>query len=413
MAAALQGVTVLDLSRILAGPWSTQNLADLGADVIKVERPGAGDDTRGWGPPFVARTDAEPDVDTGPSARDAAYYFCANRGKRSITLDFTKPEGREVLLQLVAKADVLVENYKVGGLKKYGLDYETLAKVNPSLVYCSITGFGHSGPYAERPGYDALIQAMGGLMSITGEPDGTPGGGPQKVGVAVVDILTALYATSAILAALFHRSRTGEGQHIDIALLDVQVATLANQASNYLLGGVVPGRLGSAHPSIVPYQPFACADGYVMLAIGNDTQFANFCDAAGVAALAQDERFATNAARVRNRTELVPLLQQRMMTKTIDEWCTLGNQRNFPCGPINTIDRVFDDPQVRARGMQVQVESPHYGAINLVANPMKLSGTPAVQAVAPPALGVHTDDVLAELGLGAEAVTALRDKGVI
>ncbi|MCB5364301.1 CoA transferase [Pusillimonas sp. CC-YST705] len=412
MAAALQGVTVLDLSRILAGPWSTQNLADLGADVIKVERPGAGDDTRGWGPPFVTRTDAPADA-SGPDARDAAYYFCANRGKRSITLDFTKPEGREVLLKLVAKADVLVENYKVGGLKKYGLDYATLAAVNPSLIYCSITGFGHSGPYAERPGYDALIQAMGGLMSITGEPDGTPGGGPQKVGVAVVDILTALYATSAILAALYHRTRTGEGQHIDVALLDVQVATLANQASNYLLGDVVPGRLGSAHPSIVPYQPFACADGYVMLAIGNDTQFANFCDTAGMAELAKDERFATNAARVRSRNELVPLLQQRMLAKTIDEWCTLGNQRNFPCGPINTIDRVFEDPQVQARSMRQQVQSDHYGTVDLVANPMKLSGTPTVEPVAPPALGVHTEDVLAELGLDAQSVAALRAKGVL
>ena len=413
MAAALQGVTVLDLSRILAGPWSTQNLADLGADVIKVERPGAGDDTRGWGPPFVNREDAAQGATTGPAARDAAYYFCANRGKRSVTLDFTKPEGREVLLKLVAKADVLVENYKVGGLKKYGLDYATLSKVNPSLVYCSITGFGHSGPYAERPGYDALIQAMGGLMSITGEPDGTPGGGPQKVGVAVVDILTALYATSAILAALYHRARTGEGQHIDVALLDVQVATLANQASNYLLGGMVPGRLGSAHPSIVPYQPFACADGYVMLAVGNDTQFASFCAAAGVAELAGDERFSTNAARVRHRAELVPLLQQHMLAKTIDEWCELGNQRGFPCGPINTVDRVFEDPQVQARGMRQQVQSPHYGAIDLVANPMKMSGTPMVEAIAPPALGVHTEEVLGELGFSADAVAALRGKGVV
>lgn len=413
MAAALQGITVLDLSRILAGPWSTQNLADLGADVIKVERPGAGDDTRGWGPPFVARTDADADAASGPAARDAAYYFCANRGKRSVTLDFTKPEGREVLLKLVAKADVLVENYKVGGLKKYGLDYETLSAINPALVYCSITGFGHSGPYAERPGYDALIQAMGGLMSITGEPDGTPGGGPQKVGVAVVDILTALYATSAILAALIHRGRTGEGQHIDVALLDVQVATLANQASNYLLGGMVPSRLGSAHPSIVPYQPFACADGYVMLAIGNDTQFASFCAAAGVAELAADERFITNAVRVRHRAELVSLLEQRMLSKTIDEWCALGNQRGFPCGPINTIDRVFEDPQVQARGMRQHVQSPHYGAVDLVANPMKLSGTPTVEAVAPPALGAHTDEVLAELGLDTEAIAALRAQGAV
>src|SRR5690606_28349625 len=285
MTAALQDIVVLDLSRILAGPWSTQNLADLGADVIKVERPGTGDDTRRWGPPFAT----DPDGVSG----DAAYFFCCNRGKRSITLDFTVDAGRSVLLELVKKADILVENYKVGGLKKYGLDYDTLSQINPRLIYCSVTGFGQSGPYATRPGYDALIQAMGGLMSITGESDDVPGGGPQKVGVAVVDILTGLYATSAILAALHQRGRTGKGQHIDVSLLDVQVAMLANQASNYLIGNQVPGRLGSAHPSIVPYQPFACADGHVMLAIGNDTQFANLCLAAGCPDLATDPRFAT------------------------------------------------------------------------------------------------------------------------
>jgi len=401
MTAALQDVVVLDLSRVLAGPWSTQNLADLGADVIKVERPDAGDDTRHWGPPFATDLDGRPG--------DAAYFFCANRGKRSLTLDFTVEQGRAVLLELVKKADILVENYKVGGLKKYGLDYETLSQINPNLIYCSITGFGQTGPYAARPGYDALIQAMGGLMSITGEPDEIPGGGPQKVGVAVVDILTGLYATSAILAALYHRTRTGQGQHIDIALLDVQVATLANQASNFLIGGQVPGRLGSAHPSIVPYQPFACVDGHIMLAIGNDTQFANLCRAAGCAELAGDPNYATNAARVRNRAQLVPLLQERLALKTIDQWCELAIQHGFPCGPINTVDRVFEDEQVQARQMRVDVDSAGYGSVGLVASPMRFSETPVRYDAAPPTLGEHTEAVLAELGVDAERLAELRD----
>ncbi|CAM5493612.1 CaiB/BaiF CoA transferase family protein [Eoetvoesiella caeni] len=405
MAAALQGVTVLDLSRILAGPWSTQNLADLGADVIKVERPGQGDDTRSWGPPFVQGTD--------PSTKDAAYFFCCNRGKRSITLDFTIEQGREVLLELVRKADILVENYKVGGLKKYGLDYDSLSKINPKLIYCSITGFGQTGPYAARPGYDALVQAMGGLMSITGESDSTPGGGPQKVGVAVVDVLTGLYATSAILAALYHRTQSGQGQYIDIALLDVQVAALANQASNYVLGGQVPQRIGSAHPSIVPYQPFACADGHVMLAIGNDTQFAAFCRAAGCEGLAQDERFRSNALRVQHREALVGILHERMGLKTVDQWCQLATDNGFPCGPINTIDRVFADPQVQARELRVSVPSEGYGTVDLVASPMRFSGTPISYEMAPPLLGEHTDDVLAELGLDAKAVADLRSAKAI
>ena len=400
MTAALQDVVVLDLSRVLAGPWSTQNLADLGADVIKVERPVVGDDTRHWGPPFA--------TDRNGAPGDAAYFFCTNRGKRSLTLDFTLEEGRAALLELVKKADILVENYKVGGLKKYGLDYETLSQLNPGLIYCSITGFGQTGPYAARPGYDALIQAMGGLMSITGEPDDVAGGGPQKVGVAVVDILTGLYATSAILAALYHRTKTGQGQHIDIALLDVQVATLANQASNFLVGGQVPGRLGSAHPSIVPYQPFACADGHVMLAIGNDTQFANLCRAAGCAELAGDARYSSNAARVQNRAQLVPLLQQRFLLKTIDQWCELATQHGFPCGPINTVDRVFDDAQVQARRMRVEVESERYGSVGLVASPMRFSQTPVQYDAAPPVLGEHTEQVLAGLGVDAERLDELR-----
>jgi len=405
MTSALAGIRVVDLSRVLAGPWSTQNLADLGADVIKIERPGTGDDTRSWGPPFVDRIDVQ--------GRDAAYFFCANRNKRSLTLDFTLPEGREILISLIKQADVLVENYKVGGLKKHGLDYASVATINPRLIYCSITGFGQDGPYAERPGYDALIQAMGGLMSITGEPDETPGGGPQKVGVAVVDLLTGLYATNAILAALFHRERTGEGQQIDIALLDVQVATLANQAGNYLLSGKVPQRMGSAHPSIVPYQPVACADGYLMLAIGNDTQFAGLCHAAGEPELATDERFATNEARVHHRQALLGWLTKVMRTKTVDEWCALAEKENFPCGPINTIDRVFHDPQVQARGMQLRLHSAAHGDIDLVASPVRLSKTPVTYRRAPPALGQDSSDILGELGYTAEQLARLRDKNAI
>ena len=405
MTSALAGIRVVDLSRVLAGPWSTQNLADLGADVIKIERPGTGDDTRSWGPPFVDRIDVQ--------GRDAAYFFCANRNKRSLTLDFTLPEGREILISLIKQADVLVENYKVGGLKKHGLDYASVATINPRLIYCSITGFGQDGPYAERPGYDALIQAMGGLMSITGEPDETPGGGPQKVGVAVVDLLTGLYATNAILAALFHRERTGEGQQIDIALLDVQVATLANQAGNYLLSGKVPQRMGSAHPSIVPYQPVACADGYLMLAIGNDTQFASLCRAAGAPELATDERFATNEARVHHRQALLGWLTKVMRTKTVDEWCALAEKENFPCGPINTIDRVFHDPQVQARGMQLRLHSAAHGDIDLVASPVRLSKTPVTYRRAPPALGQDSSDILGELGYTAEQLARLRDKNAI
>jgi crotonobetainyl-CoA:carnitine CoA-transferase CaiB-like acyl-CoA transferase len=405
MAGALDGIKIIDLSRVLAGPWATQNLADLGADVIKVERPGVGDDTRSWGPPFVSRTEGD--------AQDAAYFFCANRNKRSLTLDFTTEKGRDILFKLIAQADVLIENYKVGGLKKYGLDYDSLSRINPCLIYCSITGFGQDGPYADRPGYDALVQAMGGLMSITGEPDEVPGGGPQKVGVAVVDILTGLYATNAILAALLHRAKSDQGQHIDIALLDVQVATLANQAGNYLLSGNVPQRMGSAHPSIVPYQPFASADGHVMLAIGNDSQFAALCRAAGQSAIASDVRFVTNAMRVRHRAELLDLLIPLMQQYGVERWCELAQQEGFPCGPINTIDRVFNDPQVRAREMQIQMNSPSYGALDLVASPMRLSASPVSYRRAPPSLGQDTQDVLRELHYSDDEITSLRDSGVI
>ena len=405
MAGALDDIKVVDLSRVLAGPWSTQNLADLGADVIKIERPGVGDDTRSWGPPFVSHTEGD--------AQDAAYFFCANRNKRSLTLDFTTDKGREILIKLIAQADVLIENYKVGGLKKYGLDYDSLSRINPRLIYCSITGFGQDGPYADRPGYDALVQAMGGLMSVTGEPDEVPGGGPQKVGVAVVDILTGLYATNAILAALLHRAKSNQGQHIDIALLDVQVAALANQSGNYLLSGSVPQRMGSAHPSIVPYQPFACADGHVMLAIGNDGQFTSLCRAAGQAAIASDERFATNAMRVRHRAELLEVLTPLMKQHSVERWCELAQQEGFPCGPINTIDRVFRDPQVRAREMQIQMNSPSYGALDLVASPMRLSASPVSYRRAPPSLGQDTHEVLRELQYSDDEIARLRDSGVI
>ena len=405
MAGALDDIKVVDLSRVLAGPWSTQNLADLGADVIKIERPGVGDDTRSWGPPFVSHTEGD--------AQDAAYFFCANRNKRSLTLDFTTDKGREILIKLIAQADVLIENYKVGGLKKYGLDYESLSRINPRLIYCSITGFGQDGPYADRPGYDALVQAMGGLMSVTGEPDEVLGGGPQKVGVAVVDILTGLYATNAILAALLHRAKSDQGQHIDIALLDVQVATLANQAGNYLLSGNVPQRMGSAHPSIVPYQPFACADGHVMLAIGNDSQFAALCRAAGQTAIASDERFATNAMRVQHRAELLVALTPLMQQHGVEIWCELAQQEGFPCGPINTIDRVFRDPQVRAREMHIQMNSPSYGALDLVASPMRLSASPVSYRRAPPSLGQDTQEVLRDLHYSDYEITSLRNSGVI
>ena len=405
MAGALDDINVVDLSRVLAGPWSTQNLADLGADVIKIERPGVGDDTRSWGPPFVSHTEGD--------AQDAAYFFCANRNKRSLTLDFTTDKGREILIKLIAQADVLIENYKVGGLKKYGLDYDSLSRINPRLIYCSITGFGQDGPYADRPGYDALVQAMGGLMSVTGEPDDVPGGGPQKVGVAVVDILTGLYATNAILAALLHRAKSNQGQYIDIALLDVQVAALANQSGNYLLSGSVPQRMGSAHPSIVPYQPFACADGHVMLAIGNDGQFTSLCRAAGQAAIASDERFATNAMRVRHRAELLEVLTPLMKQHSVERWCELAQQEGFPCGPINTIDRVFRDPQVRAREMHIQMNSPSYGALDLVASPMRLSASPVSYRRAPPSLGQDSHEVLRELQYSDDEIDSLRDSGVI
>ncbi len=399
----LNHLRILDLSRVLAGPWATQCLADLGAEVIKVEQPGKGDDTRAWGPPFIR------DKDTGAPG-DSAYFLCANRGKRSVAIDFTQPEGQDLVRALAAKCDVVVENFKLGGLAKYGLDYAALKQVRPDLIYCSITGFGQDGPYAHRAGYDFLVQGMGGLMSLTGQPDGPP----TKAGVAFADIFTGLYATSAILAALTHRDRTGEGQHIDLALLDVQVAVLANQAANYLVGGIVPGRLGNAHPNIVPYQEFQTADGWVILAIGNDGQFARFCAAAGEPDLAADARFGSNQDRVANREALIAVIQGVLRGRSSADWIALLEREGVPCGPINSLDQVFDDPQVRHRGMAVSVEHPAAGEVSLLANPIRFSATPVTYDRAPPELGEGTDFVLSDLlGLSGHDLVRLRAIGVL
>jgi len=406
-AAPLAGIRVLDLSRVLAGPWAGQLLADLGADVVKVERPGAGDDTRAWGPPWLKDRDGR---DTGESA----YYLCTNRNKRSVTVDLANPEGREIVRGLARRADVLLENFKLGGLAQYRLDYASLAEDNPRLVYCSITGFGQDGPYAPRAGYDFLIQGMGGLMSVTGRADGEEGAGPQKVGVALTDIMTGLYATIAVQAALAERERSGRGQHVDLALLDVQIACLANQASNYLAGGVVPRRMGNAHPNIVPYQDFPTADGDMILAIGNDSQFAKFCTVAGHPEWSADARYATNPARVANRAALIPLLRQATVARTTHAWVEALEAAGVPCGPINRIDEVFADPHVRARGVRVTMEHGRAGTVDLVGNPIRMSATPVAYRRAPPALGEHTDEVLADwLGLSRDAAAALRASGVV
>jgi len=403
----LSHVTVLDLSRVLAGPWAAQMLGDLGAEVLKIERPGSGDDTRTWGPPFLR------DAASGANA-DAAYYLCANRNKKSVTVDFTAPAGRAIIEQLACRADILIENFKTGGLRAYGLDYASLKKLNPRLIYCSITGFGQTGPYAARPGYDFLIQAMGGLMSITGRKDGEPGAGPQKAGVAVTDILTGLYAVIGILAALAHRERGGEGQHIDVALLDVQVACLANQAMNYLLGGRPPERLGNAHPNIVPYQDFPTADGYMVVAVGNDAQFARLCAELGLAELARDARFADNPSRVANREPLLAMLCAATAARPTAEWVQRLQDAGVPCGPINALDGVFADPQVRARGMRIDMPHPTAGSVPQVANPLRLSETPVAYRTAPPALGAQTREVLESmLGMSAADVDALAAKGIV
>jgi crotonobetainyl-CoA:carnitine CoA-transferase CaiB-like acyl-CoA transferase len=403
----LSGVLVLDLSRVLAGPWATQLLADLGAEVIKVERPGAGDDTRHWGPPFAMKADGSPG--------DAAYFLCANRNKRSITVDIARPEGAELLRRLAAKADVVVENFRTGSLEKYGLDQASLAQLNPRLVYCSITGFGQDGPYAERAGYDYVVQAMGGLMSITGQPDGTPGGEPLKVGVAVADLFAGLYASNAILAALLHARATGKGQHVDMALYDAQAAMLANQAANWFVSGQAPGRMGNAHPNLVPYQPFRTSDGWVVIAVGSDGQFRALCDVAGDPALGTDDRYATNAGRVAHREALISRLAELIRTRTSDDWVAALDAAGVPCGPINTVDRVFADPQAQARGLTVeQTRGDLEGPVRTVASPIRLSETPVAYRRPPPALGADTDDVLREqLGLSAEEIGRLRADGAI
>jgi crotonobetainyl-CoA:carnitine CoA-transferase CaiB-like acyl-CoA transferase len=407
MTGPMSGVRVLDLSRILAGPWASQMFADYGADVIKVERPGAGDDTRRFGPPWIH------DRDTGEIV-DAAYYAACNRGKRSVTLDIAKPEGQAIARKLALQSDVVIENYKVGALARYGLDYPALRASNARIIYCSITGFGQTGPYRNRPGYDFLIQGMGGLMSVTGERDDLPGGGPQRAGVALADILCGMYAASAILAALYNRERTGEGEYIDLALLDAQVATLANQGMNYLIGGAPPVRSGNGHPNIVPYQSFATTDGHIILAIGNDEQFRRFCAAAARPALADDPRYATNAARVAHRGELVPMLAEIVAGRTSADWIAALEAAQVPCGPINTIDKVFADPQVKARAMRVDLPHPRAGTLPSIANPVRFATTPIEYTHAPPLLGQHTDEVLEELlGLDVAARTALRSQGVI
>jgi len=403
---SLRGLRVLDLSRVLAGPWASQLLGDLGADVIKIEKPGCGDDTRGWGPPWLADGEGRPTT-------DAAYFLCTNRNKRSLTVDITQPAGQAIVRELAAQSDVVLENFKVGGLAAYGLDYASLSAINPKLVYCSITGFGQDGPYAARAGYDFLIQGMGGLMSVTGRADAEEGAGPQKVGVALTDILTGLYATVAIQAALAHREKTGQGQHIDLALLDVQVACLANQAMNYLVSGKAPRRMGNGHPNIVPYQDFPTADGDMILAIGNDGQFARFCEIAGHAEWAGDDRFSTNAARVKHRGELLPLLRQATVMKTTAAWIVLLENAAVPCGPINDLAGVFADPQVMHRGLKVEMPHAAGGNTPQVGNPIRFSATPIDYRLAPPLLGQDTEAVLRELGRSADEIAALRAAGVV
>jgi crotonobetainyl-CoA:carnitine CoA-transferase CaiB-like acyl-CoA transferase len=403
MAGPLQEFRVLDLSRILAGPWASQMLADLGAEVIKVERPGCGDDTRGWGPPYM------PDLSGEPTS-EAAYFHSANRGKQSVSIDIAQVRGQALIRNLVEHCDVFIENFKVGGLKKYGLDYASLQPSNPKLVYCSITGFGQDGPYAQRAGYDFMIQAMGGMMSVTGEADGEP----QKIGVALADVTTGLYAANAIQAALIHQLKTGQGQYIDMALLDVQVATLANQAMNYLATGNNPRRYGNAHPNIVPYQSFQTSDGFIILAIGNDAQFARFCALAEKPELALDERYLKNSARVRFRESLLPVVNEIMLSKSSADWLEQLNQRGIPCGPINNLDQVFADSQVRHRGMQIDLSHPTAGRVASVANPIKLSQTPIEYQLSSPTLGQHTDEVLGRLlDLDSDAIAALREAAII
>lgn len=399
---ALSGVRVLDLSRVLAGPWCTQTLADLGADVIKIEHPQRGDDTRGWGPPFLRDRD-------GHESSESAYYLCTNRNKRSLAVDIASAQGQAIIRSLAAQCDVVVENFKVGDMARHGLDADSLRAADPRLIYCSITGYGQTGPYARKPGYDFAVQALGGLMSVTGERDG----GPQKVGVAVADLFTGMYATVAILAALRHRDASGHGQVIDMALLDTQVAMLANLGSQYLIGNSVPQRMGNGHPSIVPYQVFAVADGHIVLAIGNDSQFARLCEVLGHAEWAADARFQRNADRVRNRDTLVPMIESVMGDASRQHWLQTLDAAGLPCSPVNNVAEVFADPQVIARGLQVQVPHPHAPTLPLVASPLRLSATPVQYRNAPPLLGEHTRAVLRELRYSDEDISRLHAAGVV
>jgi formyl-CoA transferase len=408
---ALQNLKVLDMTRVLAGPWCGQVLADLGAQVIKIEKPhvrghGGGDDTRAWGPPFLQDQ-------AGNDTPDAAYYLAANRGKQSVTVDITAPEGQEIIRKLAAQSDVLLENYKVGQLKKYGLDYASLSEINPRLIYCSITGFGQTGPLAHRAGYDFITQGLSGFMSITGERDDRPGGGPQKAGVAISDLFTGLYAAIGVLAALEQRHRSGRGQQIDLGLLDVIVAAMANMNTNYLASGVAPKRWGNAHPNIVPYQTFAVADGHIILAVGNDGQFRKFCEVAGCGALADDARFATNPQRVAHRDALVPLLEKVLLTRSKTMWIAQLEAAGVPCGPIESIAEALHNPQVLARGMRVDLPHPAAGTVKLVASPIKMSGSATTATTHPPLLAEHTGAVLAALGYDAAQIAALRQKGVV
>ena len=403
MAGPLSHIRVLDMTRVLAGPWTGQNLSDLGAEVIKIERPGKGDDSRAFAPPYIRDT-------SGRETGESAYFCCANRGKRSVTVDISKPEGAKLVGELAAKSDVLLENYKFGDLTRYGLGYEQLRELNPRLVYCSITGFGQTGPDREKPGYDFMIQGMGGIMSVTGER----GEGPQRVGIPIADIMTGMYASIAVCAALANRAETGRGQHLDLALLDCQVAVLAYQAMNYLSTGVAPGRSGNVHPNIVPYQPFRTADGNVIIACGNDNLFRKFCDVAGCQHLVQDARFATNADRVRNRDEIEPLIDAVTRTRTTREWVSALESAGVPCGPINDLKAVFEEPQVKARGMLQQLAHATAGTVPQVVSPMKFSATPLEFRSAPPVLGEHTDQVLHDLlGRSAQDIATLRASGTI
>ena len=407
MSSPLSHIRVLELSRILAGPWAGQMLADLGAEIIKVEKPIQGDDTRHWGPPYIKSQQGE-------APTDSAYFLSANRGKLSITIDIRQPEGQAIIHQLIGSCDVLIENFKVGSLQKYQLDYASLSAINPQLIYCSITGFGQDGPYAQRAGYDFLLQGMGGLMSVTGEPDHLPGGGPQKVGVALTDILTGMYATTAIQAAIIEREKSGLGQHIDLALLDVQVACLANQAMNYLVSNETPKRMGNAHPNIVPYQTFQTADGFIILTIGNDSQFADFCEVAQCQTLIHDPDFASNQARVRNRDVVIERLTNIIKAKDSEFWLQQLEIKGVPCGPINDIAQVFENPQIKHRKMSSELTHPVNGKVPTVANPINFSRTPIVYNQAPPKLGEHTDKVLSErLSYDSNAISKLRHTKII